>query len=301
MGGVNTVYNNDNAGLSFSQPALLTGGQHGQFHVAFNNYLAGAKTYHTNAVYHHEKLKTTLQYGLVFLDYGQVTQTDAAGNISGEFKPTDWVIQASAGRTYLDKWHYGFTVKFISSAYGIYRSNGVAADAGVTYKDSVRNISIGVLAKNMGIQLKTYQGTDKEDLPFDLQVGISKKLKESPFAFSLNLHHLHQFDLLYNDTIFNRENGRAGYSDTRLFFEKLFSHIVLATHVDIGTYVTATIGYNHLRRKELNIGSQGNGFNAFSGGFTVKTKKLSFQYAHTRYQFNNGYHLFGLSLNLPEL
>jgi hypothetical protein len=235
------------------------------------------------------------------MNYGNAVQTDASGNILGEFRPTDWVMQISAGRKYLDKWHYGATVKFISSNYGIFRSNGIAADAGIIYKDTVRNISVGLLAKNIGSQLRTYQGAAKEDLPFDLQVGITKKLQEAPFAFTLNLHHLHQFDIIYNDTLFNRENGLQVNENGNFFFENLFRHVVIAAHTYLGDHVKATIGYNHLRRKELNIGTQGNGLNGFSAGISVNTKKISFQYAHSRYQFNGAYHLFGLSLNLPKL
>ncbi|MHA4874898.1 hypothetical protein, partial [Enterococcus faecium] len=96
------------------------------------------------------------------------TQTDASGNIYGEFKPNDYVIQVSASKKYLERWWYGATLKFVSSNYGQYRSNGVALDLGVTYYDSTKFFQASVVFRNIGTQLKKYDGANKEELPFDL-------------------------------------------------------------------------------------------------------------------------------------
>ena len=100
-------------------------------------------------------------------------------------KPNDWVMQVSASRSYLQKWNYGASFKFISSNYGIYRSNGIAMDFGVLYTDTANLFSVSLLAKNMGYQLKKYAGTEADELPFDLQAGITKKLKHAPWLFHL--------------------------------------------------------------------------------------------------------------------
>jgi hypothetical protein len=109
-------------------------------------------------------------------------------------------MQVSASRSYLEKWNYGATIKFINSNYGQYRSNGVAMDIGVLYSDTAHLFYASVLAKNMGFQLKKYNGADPDDLPFDLQVGITKRLENAPFSFSVSAHHLHRFNMQYNDT-----------------------------------------------------------------------------------------------------
>src|SRR6202011_1637362 len=111
--------------------------------------------------------------------------------------------------SYMEKWNYGATFKFINSNYGQYQSNGIAVDVGVLYTDSARLFFASVLAKNMGFQLKKYAGTQAGDLPFDLELGLTKRLQHAPFSFSLTAHHLHRFDIQYNDTTFNNENGFA--------------------------------------------------------------------------------------------
>ena len=55
-------------------------------------------------------------------------------------------MQLSASRTYLQKWKYGATIKFISSNYGRYRSNGLAIDIGLLYTDSANLFSAENLA-----------------------------------------------------------------------------------------------------------------------------------------------------------
>ncbi len=191
------------------------------------------------------------------------------------------------------------TLKFIHSGYGLYKSSGVAADVGVAYADTANSFSASVLAKNMGTQLKRYEGTDPADLPFDLQAGITKRLQNSPFGFSLTLHHLHQFDLAYNDTVFNNSNGFSG-SGSKFSFDNIFRHVVLAGNIYLGDKVELALGYNYLRRKELNIGDAGNGLTGFSMGVSLVLNKLQVRYARSQYQNNTAYNQFGLNLSLNQ-
>jgi hypothetical protein len=301
MGSVNTSYDGNDIGLAFNQPALLKPGMHSHLNVSFNDFFASTKAYHLSLGYHHEQSETTFMYGVFFLNYGNAVETDASGNVYGDFKANDWVMQLSASRQYLEKWHYGSTIKFISSNYGQYRSNGMAVDVGLVYADTAKLFTAGLLVKNMGTQLKKYDGASGEDLPFDLQIGVTKKLSNAPFAFSLTLHHLHQFDIRYHDTLYNSLNDFQPNGNKNYFFDKIFRHLVAATHVYIGNHVEATLGYNHLRRKELNIGRDGNGLNGFSAGIGIKTGKFNFQYAHARYQNNSGYNQMGIILHLNRM
>ncbi|MFL5808788.1 MAG: hypothetical protein ACJ749_04655, partial [Flavisolibacter sp.] len=154
-----------------------------------------------------------------------------------------------------------------------------------------------LLAKNMGGQLKTYAG-EFEDLPFDFQLGITKRLAGAPLGFSFTAQQLHHFNISYNDTAFNNENGIVSENK---FFNKLMNHFVIATHIYLGNNLEATIGYNHLRRSELNIASAANGLNGFSMGLRVKFSKLQVMYARSNYQRNIAYNQFGLTVQLNQL
>ena len=87
---------------------------------------------------------------------------------------------------------------------------------------------MGFVAKNMGTQLSTYGGK-AEYLPFDLVIGITKQLDKAPLRFSVTAQRLHQFDLLYNDTIYNNENFSR--STQPGFLQKVVSHFVVGTEL----------------------------------------------------------------------
>lgn len=296
-GGVNTSYQTNEVGLTANNPALLDDSVHSQLNLSFNSFLAGIKTYSLTGAYHSDKLNTSFGGHIYFVDYGSIPQTDAAGNISGSFRPVDFVVQVSAARSYLEKWNYGASLKFIQSSFQQFKSNAIAVDFGLHYTDSANHITASILAKNMGVQFKTYAG-ENEDLPFDLQIGITKRLPRSPFAFSLTAQHLQRFNINYNDQAFNNEN-ELDHSDK--FFTRLLNHFVLASHIYLGNNLEATLGFNHLRRSELNTGSSGNGLNGFSMGLRIKFQKLQILYARSSYQKNMSFNQLGLTVHLNQL
>jgi hypothetical protein len=301
LGGVNVSQTSNDVGMAFTNPALLTAGMHTQMNAVFNSMYSGIATYHLSLGYHSPQLNTNFLWGLHYFSYGDLQQTDASGNVLGSLKPTDWVMQISASRSYLQKWNYGAALKFMNSNYGQYRSNGIAADVGVLFHDSATLFSASVVAKNMGFQLKQYTEGSPEDLPFDLVAGISKRLQHAPFGFSITAHHLHQFDIRYNDTAFNNDNGfEPSNSGSQFTFDKIFRHFVIATQIYIGDYLEVSLGYNHLRRQELNIGNSGNGLNGFSMEVGALFKKIQIRYARAYYQNNTAYNQFGLNLGLNK-
>jgi hypothetical protein len=295
-GGVNVSYKTNEVGLSANNPALLSPDLHSQLGVCFNNFLAGIKTYSLTGAYENKRWNTNFGGHVYFVDYGSIPQTDAAGNVSGNFHPVDYVVQLSAARQYLERWTYGATLKFINSNYQLYKSSALALDFGVLYSDTTNELYASVLAKNMGVQIKTYAG-EGEDLPFDLQIGITKRLKNAPLGFSVTAQNLHQFNTVYNDDNFNSENN---FSSNNNFFNKLFNHFIFSGHIYAGNNLEATLGYNHLRRQELNMGSAGNGLNGFSMGVRIKFSKIQILYARSSYQRNISFNQFGLNLKLDE-
>ncbi|MBN8863420.1 MAG: type IX secretion system protein PorQ [Sphingobacteriales bacterium] len=291
LGGINVSDPANDIGLAFNNPALLRPSMHWQLNTVVTAIAADVKSYHAGLGIYAPKLATSFGWGLHYIDYGSIPQTDASGNVMGRFMPRDWVMQIMASRQYLEKWHYGVTLKFIQSSYGSYQSNGIAVDVGVQYRDTAVGLSASLLAKNMGTQLKQYVSGQPEDIPFDLQIGISKRLREAPFSFSLTAHHLHQFDIGY----------REQAAGSRFSADQLLRHFVLATTVYLGDKVELTAGYNYLRRRELRIGEGGNGLTGFSLGAVLLLRKLQVQYARSQYLNNKAYNQFGINLALDQL
>lgn len=296
-GGINVSYTAADVGLTAGNPALLGANVSKQLNASFNAFLAGTRGYSLTGALFSEKWQTTFGGHVHFLDYGTLQNTDAAGNVMGQFRPADFVVQVSASKRYLQNWTYGLTLKFIHSAYGQFRSSALAADVGLLYRDSARQFSAAVVVKNMGAQLKTYAG-ETEELPFDLQVGITKRLAKAPFGFSLTAQHLQTFDILYRDTTFNQNNNVTSPSST---FSKMLTHLVLASHLYLGQSIEATVGYNFLRRQQLSSGTDGSGLTGFSAGLRVMFPKLQVLYARSAYQKGIASNQIGLTVQLDRL
>ena len=295
-GGTNVTYLGNDAGPAFTNPALLSSNMDKELNASFTNLRGGIKIANLLGVYQSKKTATTFGLGLVYINYGEMQATDAGGNNYGTFKAVDYAIQASASRQYLQKWKYGMAAKWIHSGYGQYSSNAVAVDVAVLYHDSAQQVNISVVAKNMGVAITSFGGKG-EELPFDLVVGVSKKLSKAPFGFSVAANQIHQFNLLYDDTLFNATNN---FNNKESTINKIFNHFVIAGHFYIGEHIEAIAGFNHLRRSELSLGT-GPGLLGFSGGVITNFKNLHISVAHTTYQKGISYNQFGLAFYLDGL
>jgi hypothetical protein len=300
LGNMNVSQQNNDIALSALNPALLRETMHQHLAMNYTNYFADVQYAHCLFGYHAANLKTTFAGSVQYIDYGSITQTDAGGNILGSFKPRDLSVQVTMSRQYLERWHYGVTLQYIRSGYQQYKSAGLGVNIGLTYQDTARQWQAGFVAKNMGVQLTTYTSGNKEPLPFDLQVGISKKIEH--IQLSATLHHIYQFDVRYADPKFEEGNIITNGDTTSAgnkTADKIFRHFVLAAQWEIGRYVELTVGYNHLRRQEL-AAPQQKGLSGFSGGLGIITRKLQLRYTRSWYQRSAALNQLGINVPLKE-
>ena len=300
LGGVNISGQSNDVSMGLSNPALLRNKMHQQIATSFNGFIAGISNYSAVAAFHESKYELNWGVGLQYLHYGNITQTDVLGNILGTFKPNDFAVQLMVSKQYNERFYIGSTLKFIQSNYGLFRSSGIAMDIGLNYIDTNQPFQAAVLVKNMGTQLSTYGGGPKEELPFDLQAGISKKLKNAPIQFSFTAHNLHRLSIFYNDTTFNTSEGDLR---TAGFLQKTFAHLVFGTQFFLTDKVEINLGYNFLRRQDLNIFNATSGLNGLTAGAGFLHKKLNIRYATGFYQqkqfhqFSLNFHFAGNNIN----
>lgn len=295
----NSIINND-IHLAYNNPALAGEPMMNQLGADVNLLYGGIKNMFLIYGKHSAGLNANFTGSINFISYGKTERTDASGNTTGSFSPNDFNVQLGFSKNYSGNITYGGVLKIISSNYAEYRSLGIAADAGITYTDSTSLFRAALVVKNMGVQLTAYTGTVKDDLPFDIQLGISKKLEKAPVQFSLTLHHLHQFDIRYADTSFESEN-RGAVKKGKFTLDKLSRHLVLATQVYPSKQLELTLAYNFLRRKELSLYNIGNGLTGFSFGAGVLFKTLQVRFAQAYYQNSRAYNQLGLNIDLGEL
>lgn len=293
LGGINISRLGSDIGLAFYNPALLSEQMDGQVQISIKPYYADIQQYNFSGVNFIASKNVILGWGLQYMDYGTLPMTDIAGNNLGQFRPTDYAMQVSAAIHYQQNLRIASTIKFIQSNYGIYKSNGIAIDLGINFISDNNLNSASIVVNNFGQQFKKYQYA--ENLPFNMVVGYSKKLATAPFQFSITAQHLSKWNTSFNDVGFNTLESIQGPSS----LQNVFNHIILGSEISLGKQFEIDLGYNFLRRNELNIQNQQNYLNGISAGFSLHYNRVQVQYANAFFQ-QNLYHHFTIAYSLKN-
>ncbi|RYZ52877.1 MAG: type IX secretion system protein PorQ [Sphingobacteriales bacterium] len=266
-------------------------------------YYAGIGIANLQYAYHVEPLKTDFSLGIQYLNYGNFQHTDIQGNNLGDIRAADYSINLSASRKYLEHWRYGATVKWAHSSLGDRSAMAALADVGVVYEDTAALFTFGLVAKNMGVMIKQYNPENPaEPLPFDLQLGVSKQLRNLPLRVFAVAHHLYQWDIRYNNPEDKVTNSLVQETDTaakKYIADKIFRHLNLGAELILGKRLTLTVAYNHLRRSELGA-QDAKGLAGFSMGAGVDLNKLQVRYGRSYYGSAGAYNELGLSFQLNK-
>lgn len=304
MGSLVPVSIDQDISLYLQNPALLNRRMHNNLFVGYNNYIADVNLFNLAYGYHIRKWDTDVGVGIQSVQYGRFPYTDIYGNELGEVSASDFALNLSASRRYGNKWRYGATLKMAHSNLAGTTAFAVLADVGVLYEDTAELFSVGIVAKNMGLTLKKYHaGLPAEPLPFDLQLGVMKGLKNIPLRVFAVVHHLYEWDIRFNDPrLIPRDLTGAPIEDPDApkFADKIFRHFNFGAQLVLAKRVTATVAYSHLRRQELGF-RNARGMAGFSFGINVDLKKINLQYGRSNYGNGLAYNEFGLVLPLNKL
>lgn len=306
LGGKQVSIFDDDLNFVNSNPSLLNGSMSNQLAMNYINYLADIN--YGSVAY----ARTFGHYGNValgvnYFDYGKFTYADQLGVQGDNFRASDYTINASYSRPILDSlFHVGGTIKAINSKYETYNSFGLALDAGITFHSAKQLFTASLVIKNLGVQLNTYYGdTGQEPFPFEIQLGLSQKLKYAPFRLSVLFQHLETPNLRYKteqdlkdeiDPITGepkKEDKLANFGDN------LMRHVVFGLEFLPTKNFHIDVGYNYKRRQELKITDKP-GFSGFTYGFGLKLYKFRISYGRARYHLAAVSNHFTINVNLSE-
>jgi len=244
-------------------------------------------------------------FGVHYIDYGDFTRTDYLGTITGNFTASEYAFNLMWSKSLDSMFTVGVNLKPIGSHLDSYRSYGIAADFGVMYSNPKRLLSAGFVLKNVGTQIRAYTEGNYEPLPFDCQIAITKRLAHAPFRFTLLAHHLQIFDLTFENpnnpsiTIDPFTGEIIKQSKFREGFDKVMRHVNLGVELLITDNFYFNVGYNHQRKKEMEIETRAGGV-GFSWGFGVKLSRFHISYGRATYHLAGASNHFSLSTNFNE-
>jgi hypothetical protein len=306
LGGTQIAVKDDDLVFAAANPAALNPSMSGRMTFNHNFYLSDIQ--HGYAAYAQQlpKWGFTVHGALQYLDFGDLKRADEFGNVQGEVKAAEQQFMVGAAKPLSEKVSLGLNVRLGNSVLDTYRSTALSADAGLLYADSARRFTAAIVLKNAGTQISTY-GDTRESLPFDVQIGLTKRLKHLPFRLGVVLHHLHDWDIRYNDPnaddddvlLFGEEQQTENKLNTEI--DNFFRHLIFNGEFLLGKneVFRVRVGYNHLRKRELSVRNY-RSLAGFSGGVGVKIKRFRIDVGFATYHLAGGVLHLGVGTNLRD-
>ena len=305
LGGISVADPANDIALALQNPAMMRPGMHNELELVYNNFYADVNILNLQYGYHAPKINTSFFFGIQYLNYGAFQETNTLGNVIGDFRAVDYALTFGASRSYMEHWRYGADIKWANSSLYQYKGSAVLMDVGVNYYDTSSLFDIGIVAKNMGVMVKQYTPGNTEPVPFDLQLGVSKKFKHLPLRLIATMQHLYEWDIRYDNPADLAGTNTLGTSDTvsdkgSHFGDKLFRHFIFGAELTLAKRITITASYNDLRRKEMALQTDP-GLAGFSFGAGIDLNKFSIHYARSYYYVSGPYNEISITMALNKL
>ena len=275
LGGDNITIDDDDPTMVFHNPALASNVSDRSLNLNYMTYMEGVKVASASFVKAYRK-RATWAVEAQYIDYGSMKHTTADNEILGTVAAKDVVLGGTFSYALSDKIAGGITAKVVSSNIADYSSMAVAVDLGLNYFNPELNLSVSAVARNLGGQVKAYED-EFEKLPVDLQLGVSKRLGQSPLRFSITMVRMNKWD------------------------DKFINHLVFGAEAFLADNIWIGGGLNPRRTNEMKIedsessSSHGAGL-SFGGGLQLERFKL--QVAYAKYHVSASSLLFNVTYTL---
>jgi hypothetical protein len=245
--------------------------------------------------------------GIQYVNYGEFIKADETGQINGKFSAAEYAFNLMYSRSLKDSvFMVGVNLKPLFVSYESYHSFGLALDAGITYSNPDKLFAASLVVRNLGTMITTYyDGGERENLPFEIQLGMSQKLQHAPFRFSLIATHLEKWDLTYKteSDLQNQVDPITGESIQKgnldKFFDKFMRHMIVGVEFIPSKSFMVRVGYNYKRRQEMKIDTRV-AMVGFSWGFGIRISKFNISYGRATYHLAGASNHITLSTNLSE-
>jgi hypothetical protein len=304
MGGNLINVKDNDLSLAYFNPALLNPSMDNQAVFSFVSYVAksnyGMFSYAKNF-----KNVGTFAVNLQYVGHGEFDETDNTGAVIGTFKANQTSINLSGGFEINERFSAGAQLKFLFSDLAQYNAFGMGIDLAGTYNIKEQFLTTSLVFKNIGYQFTSYYDNgEKEPLPFEIQIGISKKMKHAPFRLSFVLDNLQKWDLTYTDpNLIGKTDPLTGEPieiENAGFGKQFLLHTIYGLELVFSKSIMIQLGYNYRRRDELrNIDKSA--LSGFSFGVDLKFGPVRIGYSLAGFNQAGSVNYFNLALFFNEM
>ena len=276
LGGNNISLVEDDESMIFHNPSLLSNVSDKTILINYMNYMAGVNT--ASAAFNKViKERTSVAFSGQYINYGSMKEMNADNIQNGEFSAKDISIAGYFSYLLTDRITGGVAAKFITSYIGEYNSLAMGVDLGLNYYHHESELSISLVAKNLGGQVKSYDD-NFERMPMDLQVGISKRLVHTPLRFSATLTDLTHWNY------------------------KFIQHLSAGAELILSPQIWIGAGYNFRRAKEMSIENsdheKSSNWAGFSLGAGLSLNNFKLNFAYGKYHVSSSSILINIAYTL---
>ena len=321
LGGSNVSLSDGDVSMAMCNPALLHANSHMVLQLNYSYYLPG--TMFGSVLYGHNFGRSKIEkpyagegepdkpnyfaVGVHYLDYGGMKYADEQGNLTGgSFGARDILIDVMYARQLGRLFKVGVTLKPVYSIYESYSSFALGADVGAHFQSPDSTFQMGLVLQNIGWQLKGFysaeDGSKKEMLPLNLQLGLSYRIKKTPLRLHMQIHNMQTWRLDYAWTSNDKSltTGEPLSHDVK-WYDTMFRHTIFTIEiVPKSERFYVALSYNHRRRAELQLVDQRSlaGF-SLGAGVRIKQARISFAVSQVTKSFFS--FQAGLSLDINSL
>lgn len=275
-------------------PALLDLGKQ---NISFNyaNYVGdingGTVFFHP-----HQKAKN-YAFSIQYFNYGSFFEANTSGNITGEFSAGEYALAGYRKFNITEKLSAGLASNFLISTFPQNVNLGLGLTGGMYYTESEKDLSLGFVIKHAGLQIYSQNQTSSA-LPFEIQLGVSKRLAKAPFRLSILAHNLQTWDLSYPDESTIEVDPFTGEEKQKVFtLDKFMRHFNAGVEFFPAKSFMLRFSYNHQRRREMQLATR-SGFAGFGVGTGINFNKFTFDYGITGYHIAGALHMFTLNTKI---
>lgn len=297
LGGSNVTITGNEVNQVLYNPASLNTEMNNMLAVNFGRFYGDVSL--GSASYAHTfKNGRSFHIGATFLNYGSMEGYDENGTTTGSFSGND--VALSVGYAHpIENTNFviGANLKAIASSLESYNSFAVAADIGGLYNDVETGWTAGLTFKNLGGQLSSYEDI-RETLPFEVVLGVSKRLENVPIRWHFTLDNLQKWNIGFSNPNRAQIDLEGKATEEKVGFgNTLLRHVVVGFELFPEKNFTIRLGYNFKNGEEMKILEQRH-FAGISAGFGLKVKRFKIEYAYNRFTLAGNTNLFGLSVKL---
>lgn len=257
-------------------PLLLTDSSSNQIEISAGAFGEGIHFY--GASYGIMSQGRPMVFSLNSIQYGVFEATDTWGNPQGTFTAGDVALTFGTQLFSYKDWQLGAIVKGINGSYESYNSWAVASDLILAYQHKELP-NLAIVAKNIGTQLTLFS-TEREQLPFDLLLVVSNKLKYMPLRWSFVFDKLNQPYLGYNDPNLLTTDPITGeqIQNTQGLLNLVMRHVGGSAEFTFTERLHLMMGYSFRRQYEMALPLRRTS-GGFSFGAGVYYNKFTLHYA----------------------